>query len=75
MGEVFVWELADETDIFLYLLPLPLHLLIAVLAAFVLQSLQDVLVFSNYFEQLSFAVGLIQCLLPAFGALLIQTRI
>ena len=75
MGEVFVWELADETDIFLYLLPLPLHLLNAVLAAFVLQSLQDVLVFSNYLEQLSFAVGLIQCLLPAFGALLIQTRI
>ena len=64
--------LTDEADIFLNLLPLPLHFLDAVLAAFMLQPLQDILVLPNYLQQLSFSVWLIQSL-PALSALLIKS--
>jgi hypothetical protein len=73
--EVLIGELADEADIFLNLLPLPLHFLDAVLAAFMLQPLQDILVLPNYLQQLSFSVWLIQSLLPALSALLMKSRI
>jgi hypothetical protein len=72
VGEALIGELADEADIFLNLLPLPLHFLDAVLAAFMLQPLQDILVLPNYLQQLSFSVWLIQSL-PALSALLIKS--
>jgi hypothetical protein len=75
VGEALIGELADEADIFLNLLPLPLHFLAAVLAALMLQSLQDILVLPNYLQQLSFSVWLIQSLLPALSALLMKSRI
>jgi hypothetical protein len=75
VGEMLVGELANETDILLDLLPLPLHLLYTVLAALVLQSLQDVLVLPDYLQQLAFAIGLVERFLASVGALLIEPGI
>ena len=75
MRKVLIGEFTDEADILLNLLPLPLHLLDAVLTAFLLQSLQYILVLPNDLQQLPLSVWLIQSLLPALSALLIHSRV
>jgi hypothetical protein len=75
VGEVLVGELADETDVLLHLLALPLHLLDAILAALVLQTLQDVLVLPNDLQQLPLAVRLVQRLLLPLAQILIETGV
>lgn len=69
---MFIRKLADETDIFLDDLPLLLHLLYAVLAAFLLQSLQDVLVLFDDLHQFPLAVGLIQRFLLILAEVFVQ---
>jgi hypothetical protein len=75
VGEVLVGELADETDVLLHLLAFPLHLLDAILAALVLQTLQDVLVLPNDLQQLPLAVRLVQRLLLPLAQILIETGV
>ena len=72
---MLVGELADETDVLLDLLPLLLHLLDAVLAAFVLQPLQDLLVFFDDLQQFALPEGLIQRLLLLLAEVLVHPRV
>lgn len=75
LGEVLVGKLADETDIFLDGLPFLTHLLDAVLAALLLQPLQDVLVLLDYLHQFPLTVGLVQRFLLILAQVLVQPRV
>lgn len=74
-GEVLIGEFTDETDVFLDYLAFLLHLLDAVLAALMLQPLQDVLVLLDDLHQFSLAVGLIQRFLLILAEVLVEPRV
>lgn len=75
LGEVLVGELADEADVFLDDPALLLHLLDAVLAALLLQPLQDVLVLLYDLHQLPLAVGLIQRFLLILAQVFVEPTV
>lgn len=74
-GEVLIREFTDETDVFLDDFTFLFHLLYAVFAALLLQSLQDVLILLDDLHQFSLAVGLIQRFLLILAEVLIEPRV
>ena len=75
MGIAFVGELADETDVFLYLFSLVFHLPDVVLAHLGLQTLQHVLVLRHYLQKLSLPIRLVQSLLFGLAQVLVHTGV
>ena len=71
----FEGELADETDVFLYLFAVEVHLADIVLAAFHLQPPEHVLVVPHDLNQLSLAVRLVQGLLLVLAEVVVETCI
>lgn len=73
--EFFKLELTNKANIFFYFLSLSLHLFNTVLASFLLQSFDYILIFLYYLQQFSFSIGFIQGLLLYFTTLFIHSSI